>query len=188
MKALLEFGPLLLFFIANKYFTTEESSGIVTATGIFMAALVITLPISWKMERKLPVMPLITAAFVLLFGGLTLYFDNEVFIQLKPTAVGIFFSVVLLVGLARGKLLLKSLLGASMKLEDEGWRILTKRWACYFVVLALINEYVRHNFTVDQWVTFKVWGILPLTFVFAMTQMGVMQRFESAEEEERPSA
>ena len=181
MKALLEFGPLLLFFIANKVFSTEEGSGIVTATGIFMVALLVTLPISWRMEGKLPVMPLITAAFVLLFGGLTLYFDDEIFIQLKPTAVGLFFSIVLLGGLLRGRLFLKSMLGEAMKLEDEGWRILTKRWAGYFIVLALLNEYVRNSYTVDQWVTFKVWGILPLTFVFAMTQIGVMTKYEVKE-------
>jgi intracellular septation protein len=181
MKALLEFGPLLLFFIANKVFSTEEASGIVTATGIFMVALLVTLPISWRMEGKLPVMPLITAAFVLLFGGLTLYFDDEIFIQLKPTAVGAFFSIVLLGGLLRGRLFLKSMLGEAMKLEDEGWRILTKRWAGYFIALALLNEYVRNSYTVDQWVTFKVWGILPLTFVFAMTQIGVMTKYEVKE-------
>ena len=115
MKLLLELGPLVLFFIATKVFGSEVE-GVVKATSLFMVALVIALPISWKTEGKLPVVPLITAAFVLFFGGLTVYFGDGKFIQIKPTAVGIFFFVMLVGGLLRGKLLIKSLLGEVMKL------------------------------------------------------------------------
>ena len=185
MKLLLEFGPLLLFFLANKFFGSETSAGIIKATSVFMVALVITLPFSWKIEGKLPVVPLITAAFVLFFGGLTVYFEDGTFIQIKPTAVGIFFFVVLVGGLLRGKLLLKVLLGEVMKLEDEGWRIMTKRWAGFFILLAVLNEIVRHSFDFDQWVTFKTFGILPLSLIFGMSQMGVLQRYEIPSEDEQ---
>ena len=183
MKLLLELGPLVLFFIATKVFGNEVE-GVVKATSLFMVALVIALPISWKTEGKLPVVPLITAAFVLFFGGLTVYFGDGKFIQIKPTAVSIFFFVILIGGLLRGKLLIKSLLGEVMKLEDEGWHIMTKRWAGFFLALAVINELVRYNLTWDQWVAFKTFGILPLSLIFGMSQAGVLQRYEIASEGE----
>lgn len=177
MKALLEFGPLLAFFILNK------THGIQVATGAFMVMIVIALSISWKRERKLPIMPLITAAFVMVFGGLTLYFDDETFIQLKPTIASVFFAIAIMAGLMRGKLVLKSLLGSAMPLDDIGWQIMSKRWAGFFMALAIANEYVRYEYTLDQWVTFKTFGILPLTFVFAFSQFGVMQRHGIDQEE-----
>ncbi|MFT4709426.1 MAG: intracellular septation protein [Bacteroidia bacterium] len=186
MKLLLEFGPLLLFFIANKFFGSETSAGIIKATSVFMIALLIALPISWKTEGKLPVVPLITAAFVLFFGGLTVYFEDGKFIQIKPTAVGLFFTVLLTGGLLRGKLFLKMLLGEVLKLEDEGWRIMSKRWAGFFLALAVFNEVVRHNFSFDHWVTFKAFGILPLSLIFGMSQMSILQRYEIPSEEEQP--
>ncbi|MBC8451372.1 MAG: septation protein IspZ [Planctomycetes bacterium] len=176
MKFLLEFGPLLTFFLVNAKF------GIVPATTAFMVTIVIALGVSWKRERRLPPVPLLTAAFVLVFGGLTIALGDETFIQLKPTVASLFFAVVLLFGLTRQKLYLQTLLGDNMKLEEQGWRILTIRWSLFFVALAIANEYVRHSWTVDQWVTFKTFGILPLTFVFALSQFGVMQRHAIEEE------
>lgn len=176
MKLLLEFGPLLLFFVANAKF------GIVPATSAFLISLLITLPISWKLAGKLPLMSVITAVFVGVFGGLTILLDDELFIQLKPTVASLFFAAAIGVGLARGKLLLKTVLGEAMPLDDEGWRILSIRWVGFFLVLAAVNEFVRATFTVDQWVTFKTFGILPMTFVFTLSQLGLMQRHELKEE------
>jgi len=176
MKLVLEFGPLLTFFLVNAKF------GIVPATAAFMVTIMIALAVSWQRDHRLPPVPLLTAAFVLVFGGLTIALGDESFIQLKPTVASMFFAVVLLFGLTRQKLYLRTLLGESIKLEDQGWRILTIRWSLFFVALAIANEYVRHSFTLDQWVTFKVFGILPLTFVFALSQVGVMQRHAIPEE------
>ena len=176
MKFLLEFGPLLAFFLVNAKY------GILPATTVFMITIVVALGISWQREKRLSPVPLVTAAFVLVFGGLTIALGDETFIQLKPTVASIFFAVTILVGLAKKKLFLKLLLGENMPLEDEGWRILSFRWAGFFVALAIANEVVRLNFTIDQWVAFKTFGILPITFVFALSQVGVMQRFAIEEE------
>jgi len=176
MKFLLEFGPLLAFFLVNAKF------GIVPATTVFMVTIVLALGMSWKHERRLPPVPLITAAFVPVFGGLTIAFGDETFIQLKPTFASLFFAAAILVGLAKGKLFLKMLLGENMPLEDAGWRILSIRWSLFFIALAAANEVVRLNYTLDQWVAFKTFGILPITFVFALSQIGVMQRHAIEEE------
>jgi intracellular septation protein len=176
MKFLLEFGPLLAFFLVNAKF------GIIPATTVFMITIVIALGMSWQRERRLPPVPLVTAAFVLVFGGLTIALGDETFIQLKPTVASLFFAAAILIGLAKGKLFLKLLLGENMPLQDAGWRILSIRWALFFVALAAANEVVRLNYTIDQWVTFKTFGILPITFVFALSQVGVMQRFAIEEE------
>ena len=180
MKLLLELGPLLLFFFANGRW------GIETATAVFIVALLVALPFAWRLAGKLPLVPVVTAAFVLVFGGLTIWLEDELFIQLKPTVASLFFAGAILIGLARGKLLLKAMLGDGLPMDDEGWRLLSVRFAGFFIVLAGVNEVVRLTLTVDQWVTFKTFGILPLTFVFTLSQLGLMQRH--ALEEEQPSA
>jgi len=182
MKLLLELGPLLLFFFANGRW------GIEVATGAFIVALLVALPISWRQAGKLPVMPVVTAAFVLVFGGLTIALDDAIFIQLKPTVAFLFLAVAIGVGLARGKLLLKLMMGEAMPLRDEGWRKLSVRFALFFVAMAAVNEAVRMTLTVDQWVSFKVFGFLPLTFVFTLSQLGLMQRYAIEEDEEGEEA
>jgi intracellular septation protein len=181
MKLLLELGPLVLFFVANARF------GIRVATAAFVVALLLALPLAWRQAGRMPLVPVITAVFVLVFGGLTIALDDELFIQLKPTVASVFFAGAILIGLARGKLLLKAMLGEAMRLDDEGWRILSVRWVGYFVVLAALNELVRLNLSLDQWVAFKTFGILPLTVVFTLTQLGVMQRHELPEPGEAPA-
>lgn len=171
MKFLLEFGPLLAFFLVNAKY------GIIPATVVFMVAIMLALGLSWQREKRLPPVALITAVFVLFFGGLTIALDDETFIQLKPTFASLFFAAAILVGLAKKKLFLKLLLGENMPLEDEGWRILSIRWSLFFIALAGANELVRLNLTVDQWVAFKTFGILPITFIFALSQFGVMQKY-----------
>ena len=169
-KILLEAGPLLVFFGVNLKF------GIMAATAAFMVVTAITVPLLWFTERKVPVMPLVTAAVVLLFGGLTLWLDNDMFIKLKPTIVSIVFTAVLVGGLMRGKTVLKIMMGGAFTLNESGWRQLTWRWIGFFLALALLNEAVWRTQSTDIWVSFKVFGIMPLTLLFALAQMPLILR------------
>jgi intracellular septation protein len=181
-KLAIEAGPLLVFFIANMKF------GIFAATGAFMAAITISLLASWFLERRLPPMALFTAAFVLVLGGLTIYLEDELFIKLKPTIVNTLFAGILTVGLLTGRLLLKIVFGAAFQLTDEGWRILTRRWIVFFLILAILNEVVWRSTSTDTWVSFKVFGIMPLTIVFGITLLPLLKRHELPEEEEERAA
>jgi intracellular septation protein len=176
VRLLVELGPLVAFFIAN------ARAGIFTATAVFMVAIVLSLLVSWRIERRLPTMPLVTAVFVLVFGGLTLILEDELFIKLKPTIVNALFAAILLGGLAAGRSLLEPLLGASLRLDPQGWRTLTLRWALFFVFLAALNEVVWRSVTTDGWVKFKVFGIMPLTILFTLTQLPLIQRHQLDEE------
>lgn len=178
LRLALEAGPLAIFFFCNGRF------GIFTATGVFMVATVIALAVNWSLERRLPVMPMVSGFFVLVFGGLTLILQDDLFIKMKPTIVNSLFAVILFGGLLTGRALLKPLFGAAMRLTDEGWRLLTLRWACFFVVLAVINEVVWRNFETDTWVDFKVFGIMPLTIVFTLAQMPLIVRHQLPEGDE----
>jgi intracellular septation protein len=170
LKLALEVGPLASFFFANAKF------GIFWATGIFMVAITISVIATWSLERRVPKLPLITGIFVLIFGGLTLILQDELFIKLKPTIVNTLFAVILLGGLAFGRSFLKSMLGSMFKMTDLGWRIVTVRWALYFVALAIANEIVWRNFSTDTWVSFKVFAIMPATIVFSISQLPTMNR------------
>ncbi len=170
LKLGLELGPLAVFFFANGRF------GLITATGIFMAATIVALAASWFLTRRLAIMPLVTGIVVFIFGGLTLLLQDEVFIKMKPTIVNTLFGTVLLVGLAFGRPLLGYVFDSVFKLDDAGWRKLTFRWGLFFFVLAALNEVVWRSFSTDDWVTFKVFGILPLTILFTLTQMPLIQR------------
>lgn len=172
VKLALELGPLVLFFFAN------AKAGIFTATALFMAAVVISLGLSRLILKEWPVMPLVSAVVVLLFGGLTLYWENEIFIKLKPTIVNTLFGIALLIGLAFGKPLLSIVMGSVFRLTDEGWKKLTFRWALFFFVLAALNEIVWRTQTNDVWVNFKVFGIMPLTIVFALAQAPLISKYE----------
>jgi len=123
-------------------------------------------------------MPLVGGAFVLVFGGLTLYLHDDTFIKLKPTLVNMLFAAALLGGLAAGRPLLKPLFGASFQLSDEGWRRLTWRWALFFLLMAATNELVWRSFSTEFWAGFKLFGFLPLTFAFALAQVPLIQRFQ----------
>jgi intracellular septation protein len=174
-KLLIELGPLLIFFGANAAY------GIFAGTGAFMAASVVSLGLAWWLYHKVPVMPLVSAVIVLAFGGLTLYLQDDTFIKLKPTIVYSMFAVLLLGGLIARKPVLALLFGPVFNLTDEGWRKLTLRWAIFFVAMAILNEFVWRNFSTDTWVSFKAFGFLPITFLFAMAQIPLMQRYGVAE-------
>ncbi len=170
LKLVLDLGPLLVFFVANSRF------GIFAATGAFMAAIVIALGVAYALTRHLPLMPLVTAVVVLVFGTLTLVLHDELFIKVKPTIIYVLFGGVLLGGLAFGKSLLGVVFDSVFHLTQEGWRKLTLRWALFFLVLAVLNEMVWRTQTTDVWVSFKVFGVVPLTFLFAALQYPLLQR------------
>jgi len=171
-KLLVELGPLLVFFFVN------ARAGIFYGTGIFIVATVVSLVASRVMFGRLAIMPLVSAFFVVIFGGLTLWLQDDVFIKLKPTIVNCIFAAILLGGLAAGHSLLRHLFGDVFRLTDEGWRQLTLRWGLFFLVLAALNEFVWRNFPTDTWVSFKVFGIMPLTMIFGIAQMGLLKRCE----------
>ncbi len=171
VKLALDLGPLIVFFVVNSL------HGIFPATAAFMAAIGASLAVSWVIFREVAPMPMITAVFVLIFGGLTLYLDNELFIKLKPTIVNLLFAAILFGGLAVRRPLLQPLLNSVIQLEARGWRLLTLRWALFFVFLALVNEIVWRNFSTDFWVSFKLFGIMPMTAIFGMAQVGLLKRY-----------
>jgi len=183
LKLVLELGPLLLFFFLQRKLEGEPIDRMVGATKGFLIAIAVAFPIAWWLERKLPVMSLVTLVLVGLFGGLTIWLGDSTFIKLKPTVASGFIAAVLLAGLARGRYFLKILLGEAMPMTDEGWRLLTLRWSGFFLFVAALNEVVWRTQSDDTWTTFKVWGILPMTFVFTIFQIGLMQRHAIPEEE-----
>ena len=171
-KLLVDIGPLAVFFIF--YSRSDLKSAIIP----FMIATIIAVLFSYIMEKKIPVMPTVGAFIILIFGGLTIYFDNEVFFKMKPTIINLLFAIILYGGVIVKKPLLKFLLGAAIKLEDEGWKILTQRWISFFIALAILNEIVWRTQSTDIWVNFKVFGILPITFIFTMTQFPLIKKYQ----------
>jgi intracellular septation protein len=166
VKFLIEVGPLVIFFAVTGHF------GILPATGAFMAATIAAMIASYIMERHIPVMLWVSGIVVMIFGGATLYFHDKTFIKIKPTIVYALFSVAMFWGLATGKSYLKIAMEAAFPpLTDEGWRVMTYRWAWFFVAMAIMNEYVWRNYNDDQWAAFKLFGAMPLSFVFAAFQI-----------------
>ena len=185
LKLALELGPLALFFLGNAYgdrFGFPEGQRIFAATGVFIVATVIALGISYGLIRKLPIMPMVSGIVVVVFGGLTLFLQDETFIKLKPTIVNTMFGLVLLGGLYFRKPLLQIVLDSMFELDEEGWRKLTLRWALFFFALAALNEIVWRTQTTDFWVSFKVFGIMPLTLAFAFAQTPLLLKYEKRKE------
>jgi len=160
----LDLGPLFVFFAAFEF------AGIFTATGIFMVAVLVALALGWHLEKRLSPIPLITAILVVIFGGLTLYLRNDVFIKMKPTVLYVIFGTTLLGGLRFNRLFIKYVFTEAFDLTEKGWRGLTWRWGIFFLTLAAINEAVWRNTSTATWVSFKVWGIMSLIFLFALAQ------------------
>jgi intracellular septation protein len=167
----LELGPLVLFFVANGKW------GIFVGTAVFVVATAIALPCYRWLQGRWPVMPLVGGFFVLVFGGLTIWLQDETFIKLKPTIVNCLFGVILGSGLLWGRPLLKPIFGAAFRLTDEGWRRLTLRWALFFFVLAAINEIFWRGFSTDTWIASKMFVSFPLTLVFAFLQVPLLKRY-----------
>ncbi|MEJ8574777.1 septation protein A [Microbaculum marinum] len=178
VRPALEIGPLVIFFAVN------WKLGIFWATGVFIPATLVSVAVSWAMLRTTPVMPLVTAVFVTVFGGLTLWLQDDTFIKMKPTIVNLLFAAMLLVGLYFRRAFLKYAFGSVFRMTEEGWRICTLRWAAFFVFLAVLNEIVWRTFSTDTWVSFKVFAIMPLTMLFAMAQLPLLKKYGLDEEEE----
>ena len=185
LKLVLELGPLMVFFFANtrgewlaqKFpILTDFGGPIFIATGLFMIATVIALAASWMLVRTLPIMPLVSGVVVLVFGALTLYLRDDIFIKMKPTIVNTLFGAILLGGLVFGKSLLGYVFDSAFRLDAEGWRKLTLRWGLFFLFLAVLNEVVWRNFSTDFWVAFKVWATIPITILFTASQMPLIMR------------
>ena len=171
IKLALEIGPLAVFFLANARFE------IYVGTACFMVAMVLSLILSWVLLRRIAVMPLVSGILVLLFGGITLLLHDDTFIKIKPTAINTLFGVTLLGGLLFKQSLLRYVFGDVYKLKDEGWRILTWRWGLFFLALAVVNEVVWRTQTTDFWVAFKVWANMPVTVLFAASQLPVLTKY-----------
>lgn len=175
LKFVLEMGPLLVFFLVN------NRAGIFVGTGAFMAATVIALGASYVLMRTIPVMPLVTAFFVLIFGGLTIWLADDLFIKLKPTIINALFAAILLFGVLTGRLFIKLVLESAFNLTDRGWRLITWAWIGFFIFLAAINEIVWRNFSTDFWVSFKVFGVMPLTIAFSFAMIPIILKHQLPE-------
>lgn len=169
-KLLIEMGPLVAFFVTN------WKAGIFWGTGVFMVATVIALAASWMLTRKLAMVPLVSAVFVALFGGLTLWLQSDLFIKVKVTMINALFGAILLGGVAFGRNYLKLVMGEAMKLPEAAWRTLTIRWGVFFLAMALLNEIVWRSMSTDAWVNFKVFGLLPITLIFAFANAPFMAK------------
>jgi intracellular septation protein len=197
LKLALDMGPLILFFFANSRpalflpfvgpllpeAVSGEKAGIFVATAVFMVAILVALAVSYALTRHLPVMALVTAVIVVVFGSLTLVLHDDTFIKMKPTIIYVLFGGLLLGGLWFNKPLLAVVFDSVFDLTEEGWRKLTLRWAIFFLALAVLNEVIWRTQTTDFWVNFKVFGVLPLTFIFAALQFPLLQKYANAKDE-----
>jgi intracellular septation protein len=174
VKLALDIGPLILFFVVN------GKAGIFAATGAFMVAVVIALAVSYVLIRRFPLMTVVSAIIVMVFGGLTIFLHDETFIKLKPTLIYLLFAGVLAGGLLLKKPLLSMVFDSVFHLTEEGWRKLTIRWAAFFFVMAVVNEIVWRTQTTDFWVSFKLFGFMPLTFLFALAQFPLMRKHDAS--------
>ena len=175
IKFLTDFGPLVIFF----YFYYDSGKDLKIAIPPFIVATLLALAIMWVLEKTIPKVPLLSGILITLFGGLTIYFDNPIFIYIKPTIINILFGCALLFGKYFTKEpALKKLMGKSIALTEEGWEALNKRWVYFFFGLALLNEIVWRTQSEEFWVNFKVWGLLPITFIFTAFQIGLINKYK----------
>ncbi len=175
LKFITDFGPLLVFFFY--YYNSDKNLKI--AIPPFIIATIIALAIVWMLEKKIPMVPLIGGILITFFGGLTIYFNNPVFIYIKPTIINILFGLALLFGkYFTNEPVLKKILGKSIVLKDEGWNILSRRWIFFFFSIALLNEIVWRTQSEEFWVNFKVWGLLPITFIFTAFQVSLINKYK----------
>ena len=179
VKFLTDFGPLLIFFIV--YY--KGGKNLVIAIPPLIVATLLAVLVVYFLEKKIPYIPLVGAILISIFGGLTIFFNNPIFIYLKPTVINIIFAIGLLVGkLIFNKNFLKLFFKGSLKLEDIGWNKLMYRWVFFFILLAILNEIIWRTQSEETWINFKVWGILALTFIFTASQIPLIQRYKKNEE------
>ena len=175
IKLLADFGPLLIFFII--YFNNDNDLKI--AIPPFIIATLIALAVVYFLEKKIPMVPLTGGILITLFGGLTLYFDNKIFFYMKPTIINLLFAAVLFFGkFFTKKPLLKKFFQNAFDLEDEGWKKLNYRWISFFIFVAILNEIVWRTQSEVFWVNFKVWGLLPISFIFAASQFPLINKYK----------
>ncbi len=175
IKFLTDFGPLLIFFII--YYNSGKNLRV--AIPPLIIATILAVIIVWFVEKKIPYVPLLGGILISFFGGLTIYFDNPIFIYMKPTIINILFGIALFFGkFFSNEPVLKKILGKSIKLNDQGWKVLNVRWMYFFFCLAMINELVWRTQSEEFWVNFKVWGLLPITFVFAVFQVNIINKYK----------
>ena len=173
VKFVTDFGPLAVFF----FFYYNSDKNLKIAIPPFIIATLIALILVWIFEKKIPMVPLISGVLITLFGGLTIYFDNPVFLYMKPTIINILFGLALLFGkYFSNEPILKKIMGKSIMLSDIGWNLLNKRWMFFFFALAILNEFVWRTQTEEFWVNFKVWGMLPITIVFTGFQIPLINK------------
>ena len=175
LKFVTDIGPLIIFF----FFYYNNDKNLKIAIPPLIVATIIAVLIVWILEKKIPMIPLLSGILISLFGGLTIYFDNPIFLYMKPTIINILFGLALLFGRFFSKEpILKKILGKSMPLSDEGWRILNNRWTYFFFALAILNEIIWRTQSEEFWVNFKVWGMLPITFIFTAFQIGLINKYK----------
>ncbi len=178
LKFVTDFGPLAIFL----YIYYSSGKDIKVALIPFIVATIIALAIVWFLEKRVPLVPLFGGILITLFGGLTIYFNNPIFIYVKPTIINILFGLALLFGkYFTSEPILKKILGNAFNLTEEGWKILTNRWMYFFFLLALLNEIVWRTQSEEFWVNFKVWGLLPITFVFTAFQISLINKYKTDE-------
>ena len=178
LKFVTDFGPLLVFLLF--YYNSDKDLKI--AIPPFIIATILALIVVWILEKKIPMIPLIGGILITLFGGLTIYFDNPIFIYIKPTIINILFGLTLLLGkYFTDEPILKKILGNAFNLNEEGWKILNTRWMYFFFSLALLNEIVWRTQSEEFWVNFKVWGLLPITFIFTAFQIKLINKYKTNE-------
>ena len=175
LKFVTDIGPLVIFF----YFYYNSDKNLKVAIPPLIVATIIAVLIVWIIEKKIPMIPLLSGILITLFGGLTIYFDNPIFIYMKPTIINILFGLALLFGrFFTEEPILKKILGKSLQLSDEGWKILNIRWMYFFFALAILNELVWRTQSEEFWVNFKVWGMLPITFIFTAFQINLITKYK----------
>ncbi len=173
IKFVTDFGPLLVFFL----FYYKSGKDLRVAIPPFIVATIISLLIVWILEKKIPMVPLLSGILITFFGGLTIYFNNPIFIYIKPTIINVLFGLALLLGkFFTDEPILKKILGKAIPLTDQGWKILNTRWMFFFFALAMINEIVWRTQTEEFWVNFKVWGMMPITFIFTAFQINLINK------------
>ena len=175
VKFVTDFGPLAIFL----YIYYSSGKDIKVALFPFIVATIIAVVVVWFFEKRVPMVPLFGGILITFFGGLTIYFDNPIFIYVKPTIINILFALAILFGkYLSNEPILKKLLGNTLNLTEEGWKILSNRWMYFFFLLALLNEIVWRTQSEEFWVNFKVWGLLPITFIFTAFQVGLINKYK----------